>query len=85
MQQGRIHGHQLRTGGQGRICAFSHFSTRAYGRTNGPTDQRTVGRDSDSRQLLLFWGVVNYHNTLSVFMKRHRTSSPNGENQPTLQ
>ena len=28
-EQGRIHGHQLRTGGQGRKCAFSHFSTRA--------------------------------------------------------
>ena len=48
------------------------------------TNRHTVGRDSESRQLLLFWGVVNYHNTLSVFMKRHRTSSPNGENKPTL-
>ena len=28
-KQGWIHGHQLRTGGQGRKCAFSHFSTRA--------------------------------------------------------
>ena len=26
-KQGRIHGHQLRTGGQGRKCAFSHFLT----------------------------------------------------------
>ena len=38
IQQGRIHGLQLRTGGQGRICAFYHFSTRADGRTDGPTD-----------------------------------------------
>ena len=37
---GRIHGHQLWTGGQGWICAFSHFSTHAY----RPTDQRTDGR-----------------------------------------
>ena len=29
VKQGRIHGHQLRTGGQGSKCAFSHFSTRA--------------------------------------------------------
>ena len=29
-QQGRIHGqYQSRTGGQGRKCVFSHFSTRA--------------------------------------------------------
>ena len=35
-EQGRIHGHQLRTGGQGRKCAFSLFSTRAHQRTNGP-------------------------------------------------
>ena len=29
-QQGRIHGqYQLQTGGQGRKCVFSHFSTRA--------------------------------------------------------
>ena len=27
-EQGRIHSHQLRMGGQGRKCAFSHFSTR---------------------------------------------------------
>ena len=27
-KQGRIHGHQLQTGGQGWKCAFSHFSTR---------------------------------------------------------
>ena len=39
-KQGRIHGHQLRTGGQGRKCAFSHFSTRSL-RTNGTTHQRT--------------------------------------------
>ena len=45
-EQGRIHGqYQLRTGGQGRKGAFSHFLTRVHGpmdqRTNGPTDQRT--------------------------------------------
>ena len=43
-KQGRIHGHQLRTGGQGQKCAFSHFSTRAWRtnrRTDGPTDRRT--------------------------------------------
>ena len=40
-QQGRKHGHQLRTGGQGRKCAFSHFSTRSL-RTNGWTDGRTT-------------------------------------------
>ena len=28
-KQGRIHGHQLQTGGQGQNCAFSHFSTRS--------------------------------------------------------
>ena len=28
-EQDRIHGHQLRTGGQGQKCALSHFSTRA--------------------------------------------------------
>ena len=40
-EQGRIHGqHQLRTGGQGRKCAFSHFSTRVH----GPTDRRTDGQ-----------------------------------------
>ena len=42
-KQGRIHGHQLRPGGQGRKCAFSHFSTRSLW-TNGPTDRRTDGR-----------------------------------------
>ena len=40
-KQGRIHGQQLRTGGQGRICAFSHFSTRVHGPTNQPTNQWT--------------------------------------------
>ena len=41
-QQGRTHGqYQLWTGGQGRKCAFSHFSTRAHGRTDGRTDGRT--------------------------------------------
>ena len=40
-KQGRIHGRQLQTGGQGRIYTFSHFSTRAYGPTNGRTDGRT--------------------------------------------
>ena len=39
IQQGRIHGHQLRTGGQGRKCVFSHFLTRAYGRTDGRMDK----------------------------------------------
>ena len=39
-----IHGHQLRTGGQGRICAFSHFSTRVHGPTDQPTDRPTDGR-----------------------------------------
>ena len=29
-KQGRIHVHQLRTGGQGRKCAVFHFSTRAH-------------------------------------------------------
>ena len=46
-KQGRIHGqYQLRTGGQGRKCAFSHFPTRSSrtdGRTNGRTDQRMDG------------------------------------------
>ena len=42
-EQGRIHGqYQLRTGGQGRKCAFSHFSTRSP-LTNAPTDERTDG------------------------------------------
>ena len=62
----------------------TRFLHKRNGRTYGRTDRRTLGRDSESRQLLLFWGVVNYHNTLSVFMKRHRTSSPNGEKKPTL-
>ena len=39
-KQGRIHGHQWQTGGQGRKGAFSHFSTR-WLRTDGPTDRRT--------------------------------------------
>ena len=39
-EQGRIHGHQLRTGGQGRKCVFSHFSTR-WLRTDRRTDGRT--------------------------------------------
>ena len=37
-KQGRIHGHRLRTGGQGRKCAFSHFSTRSPLRTNQRTE-----------------------------------------------
>ena len=41
MQQGRIHGHQLRTGGQGRKCAFPHLSTRVHRPTDQPTDGRT--------------------------------------------
>ena len=41
IEQGRIYGqYQLRTSGQGRKCAFSHFSTRIHGRTDGPTDRR---------------------------------------------
>ena len=40
---GRIHGHQLRTGGQGRKCAFFHFSTRSS-RADGPTEGRTDGQ-----------------------------------------
>ena len=40
-KQGRIHGqYQSRTGGQGRKCVFSHFSTRAW-RTNRRTDGPT--------------------------------------------
>ena len=41
LQQGRIHGHPLRTGGQGRICAFSHFSIQSPLRTDQPTNQPT--------------------------------------------
>ena len=41
MEQGRIHGqYQSRTGGQGRKCVVSHFSTRSP-RTNQPTNGRT--------------------------------------------
>ena len=44
-EQGRIHGqYQLRTGGQGRKCAFSYFSTRGHGWTDRPTDGPTDGR-----------------------------------------
>ena len=44
-EQGRIHGqYQLRTGGQGRKCPFSHFLTRAHGPTDGPTYGPTDGR-----------------------------------------
>ena len=40
-EQGRKHGqNQLRTGGQGRKCAYSHFLTRANGRTDGRADGR---------------------------------------------
>ena len=46
-KQGRIHGHQLRTGGQGRKCAFSHFRTRSL-----PTDQRMDGQS-------LLWSCVS--------------------------
>ena len=35
---------QLRTGGQGQICAFLHFSTCADGPTDGPMDGRTDRR-----------------------------------------
>ena len=38
LEQGWIHGHQLRTGGQERKCAFSHFLTQSPWRTDGPTD-----------------------------------------------
>ena len=41
-KQGQIHGHQLRMGGQGWKCAFSHFSTQAW-RTNRRTNQPTDG------------------------------------------
>ena len=41
-EQDRIHGHQLRTGGQERKCAFSHFSTRAHRRTDGRTDGQSL-------------------------------------------
>ena len=40
-KQGRIHGHQFRTGGQGPKCAFSRFSARSPLRTDRPTDRRT--------------------------------------------
>ena len=40
-KHGRIHGHRLRTGGQGRKCAFSQFWTRAHGPTDRRTDRRT--------------------------------------------
>ena len=44
-QQGRIHGqYQLRTGGQGRKCVFSHFSTRPPWPTDRRTDQRSDQR-----------------------------------------
>ena len=46
-KQGRIHGqYQLRTGGQGQKCAFSHFSTRAHGPDrwmDGRTDKTSYG------------------------------------------
>ena len=46
-KQGRIHGqYQLRMGGQGRKCAFSHFPTRSDdhhdGRTDGPMDGHSL-------------------------------------------
>ena len=38
-EQGWIHGqYQLRMGGQGWKCAFSHFLTQSPWRTDGPTD-----------------------------------------------
>ena len=43
-KQGRIHGQQLRTGGQERKCVFSHFLTRAHRRTDRPTDGWTDRR-----------------------------------------
>ena len=43
-EQGRMHGqHQLRTGGQGRKCKFSHFSTRVHGWTDRRTNQQPDG------------------------------------------
>ena len=41
LKQGRIHGHQLRTGGQGRKCMFPHFSTRVHWPTDQPTNRQT--------------------------------------------
>ena len=42
-KQGRIHGqYQLRTGGQGRKCAISHFPNSII--TDQLTDRRTNGR-----------------------------------------
>ena len=39
-EQGRIHGHQLRTGGHG----YARFPGQTDGQTDGPTDGPTDGR-----------------------------------------
>jgi len=61
-KQGWIHGHQLRMGGQGRICAFSHFSTHAYGRTDGQTKPLIELRVRN----LKTWAVKSYMNLKHV-------------------
>ena len=58
-KQGRIHSHQLRMGGQERKCAFSHISTRAHPRTNGPTDGRMDGRTDGRTKPLIELHVRN--------------------------
>ena len=57
LKQGRIHGqHQSRTGGQGRKCVFSHFSTRAWW-TDQPTD-RPTDRPTDGQTKPLIESLV---------------------------
>ena len=61
-KQGRIHGHQLRTGGQGWKCAFSHFLTRwlrTDGRTDGRTDRWTDGQTDGRTKPLIELRVRN--------------------------
>ena len=68
-KQGRIHGqYHLRTGGQGRKCAFSHFPTRSLPTdqwTDGPTDQRTDGRTKPLIELRVrnYKYLTSYHST----------------------